>query len=73
MIPFREAVQERARALQRTVVFPEGNDERTLDAVARLQLAGLVKPLVLGLPERVRAAVHGFGGDGAAVDVIDRG
>jgi phosphotransacetylase len=44
-------VQERARpALQRTIVFPEGDDERTLDAVARLQLAGLVRPVVLGDP-----------------------
>jgi phosphate acetyltransferase len=71
MIPFRESVQERARALQRTIVFPEGDDERTLDAVARLQLAGLVQPVVLGRPDRVRAAVHSFGGDGDAVDVID--
>lgn len=71
MIPFRESIQERARALQRIVVFPEGTDERTLDAVARLQIAGLVKPLVLGEPEQVRAAVHRFGGDAAHIDVVE--
>ncbi|HSK18447.1 MAG TPA: phosphate acetyltransferase [Longimicrobiales bacterium] len=71
MIPFRESIQERARTLQRIVVFPEGDDERTLDAVARLQIAGLVRPLVLGEPDRVRTAIHGFGGDGDAVDVLD--
>ena len=71
MIPFREAIQERARALQRTIVFPEGDDERTLDAVARLQIAGLVRPLVLGRPDTVRAAVERFGGAGDGVDVVD--
>jgi phosphate acetyltransferase len=71
VIPFRESIQDRARALQRTIVFPEGDDERTLDAVARLQLAGLVRPLVLGRPDRVRDAVHRFGGAADDVDVID--
>lgn len=71
MIPFRDAIQQRALELQRTLVFPEGNDERTLDAVARLQLAGLVRPLVLGDAARVRAAIDGFGGTGSDVDVFD--
>jgi phosphate acetyltransferase len=70
MIPFRERVEERARRLDRVIVFAEGEDERTLDAVARLQLGGLVRPLVLGEPEAVRTAVHRFGGDGDAVQVI---
>lgn len=71
MIPFREAVQDRARALERTLVFPEGDDERTLDAVARLQIANLVRPLVIGDPDRVRAAVQRFGGDAEQVTVVD--
>ncbi|MGH7465100.1 MAG: phosphate acyltransferase, partial [Longimicrobiales bacterium] len=71
MIPFREAVQERARALQRSIVFPEGHDERTLDAAARLQLAGLVRPIVIGESPRVRAAIRGFGGDPDGVDVVE--
>jgi phosphate acetyltransferase len=71
VIPFRESIQERARALQRIIVFPEGTDERTLDAVARLQIAGLVRPLVLGEPDPVRSTIHRFGGDGDAVTVID--
>jgi phosphate acetyltransferase len=70
VIPFRDSVEERARALQRIIVFPEGDDARTLDAVARLQLAGLVRPLVIGEPDAVREAVQSFGGDGAGVDVV---
>ncbi|HEX2166576.1 MAG TPA: phosphate acetyltransferase [Longimicrobiales bacterium] len=71
MIPFRESIQERARELQRIIVFPEGQDERTLDAAARLQIAGLVHPLVLGDPENVRSAVRRFGGDPDGIEVVD--
>jgi phosphate acetyltransferase len=71
VIPFREALQERARALRRTIVFPEGSDERTLDAVARLQLADLLQPIVLGSDTAVRRGIDAFGGDGAAVTVIE--
>jgi phosphate acetyltransferase len=70
VIPFREQVQDRARPLQRVIVFPEGDDERTLDAVARLQLGGIVRPLVLGDADRVRDAVRRFGGEPEGVTVI---
>jgi phosphate acetyltransferase len=70
VIPFRERVEEHARQLQRAIVFPEGDDERTLDAVARLQLGGLVRPVVLGDPAAVRAAVARHGGEGDAVEVL---
>jgi phosphate acetyltransferase len=68
--PFRETVEDRAREKQRTIVFPEGADERTLDAVARLQLGGLVRPLVIGDPDVVRGAVQRYGGEGDAIDVV---
>jgi phosphate acetyltransferase len=71
VIPFRESIQDRARTLHRIIVFPEGTDRRTLDAAARLQVAGLVQPLVIGDPERVRSSIRRFGGDGDAVAVID--
>jgi phosphate acetyltransferase len=69
--PFRETVEDRARARERIIVFPEGADERTLDAVARLQLGGLVRPLVIGEPDAVRRAVDRHGGEGAAVSVVE--
>jgi phosphate acetyltransferase len=71
MIPFRESLQERARALRRRIVFPEGRDERTLDAVARIQLAELAQPVVIGDAHHVRRTIDGFGGDGNAVEIID--
>lgn len=70
MLPFRDSVQERARALQRTIVFPEGGDARTLEAVAWLQTAGLVRPLVLGEPDAVSETMIRHGADPDAVAVI---
>ncbi|HSJ26264.1 MAG TPA: phosphate acetyltransferase [Longimicrobiales bacterium] len=70
MIPFRERVEEHARSLQRTIVFPEGHDERTLEAVARLQLGGLVSPVVLGDPHAVRPALARYGADPDGVEVV---
>jgi phosphate acetyltransferase len=71
MQSFREAVEGRARALHRVIVFPEGGDERTLEAVARLQLGGLVRPLVLGEPAAVRSTVDRYGADGDAIHVVE--
>ena len=45
---FLARVRERARERTRTIVFPEGFDARTLEAVARLHHEGLVRPVVLG-------------------------
>ena len=38
----------RARKLRKTIVFPEGNDPRVLQAAARLAAEGVVKPVLLG-------------------------
>lgn len=45
---FLEGVRERARAHPRRLVFPEGADARTLEAVARIARGGLAKPVVIG-------------------------
>jgi phosphate acetyltransferase len=71
MIPFRERVQERARELKRSIVFPEGDDDRTLEAVARLQLGGLVRPLVLGPGDAIAEGIRRHGGEPGAVEVVD--
>jgi len=45
---FLEGVRARARANPRRLVFPEGADARTLEAVARIAREGLAKPVVIG-------------------------
>jgi phosphate acetyltransferase len=71
MSAFLEGLATRARERQRRIVFPEGDDPRTIEAVARIVLAGLLRPIVIGDPDTVRRGVHRFGGDGDAVDVVD--
>ena len=46
---------ERARWLKKTIVFPEGEDARVLDAAARLSREGVVRPVLLG-PKPAKAA-----------------
>lgn len=48
-----EKLQASASALQASVVFPEGNDSRTLQAVTWLSERGIVRPVVIGKPEMV--------------------
>ena len=45
---FLDSVRERARSNPRRLVFPEGHDERTLEAVARVAAEGLAVPCVIG-------------------------
>ncbi|HLH18643.1 MAG TPA: phosphate acetyltransferase [Bryobacteraceae bacterium] len=47
---FMAGLLERARKLQRTIVFPEGNDPRVREAAARLARDGVVRPVLLGKP-----------------------
>lgn len=64
---FLEGVRERARANPRRLVFPEGADERTLEAVARIARDGLAHPIVLG-GELTAADLERMG---ARVEVVD--
>jgi phosphate acetyltransferase len=43
---------ERARKLQKTIVFPEGNDPRILEAAARLARDGVLRPVLIGAAPR---------------------
>jgi len=65
---FLEQVHARAAASPRRIVFPEGNDGRTLDAVIRLQQRGLVRPVVVG-GELTRADLDRRGGQ--AIEVVN--
>jgi phosphate acetyltransferase len=59
-VSFLEYVHGRAAAHPRRLVLPEGHDERTLEAAARLARGGLARPVVLGGDEvREGLAAHG--------------
>jgi phosphate acetyltransferase len=68
---FIESLRRRAAQRCPPIVFPEGDDTRTIDAVARIQLAGLARPVVLGDADTVRREVAALGADADAIEIID--
>jgi phosphate acetyltransferase len=71
MSTFLDTLRDRAAAAPRRVVFPEGTDERVLEAAARLAHQRLVEPIVLGPVEKTREALEALEGDGTSVTVLD--
>lgn len=63
---FLDDVHARAKAYPRRIVLPEGADERTLVAAARLARQGLAHPTVLGGPE-IGAELRRLGAEGVAL------
>lgn len=45
--PFLQGIVERAKALQKRIVFPEGDDPRVREAAAKLAADGVAKPIVV--------------------------
>lgn len=67
---FLASIRRRARERPRRLVFPEGGDKRTLQAVARIAADGLALPLVVGGDgARADLAALGVG----SVEVVDPG
>lgn len=66
---FLASVRERASAARRTIVLPEGEDERTRVAAVELARQGLVRPVVLG-GAGVAARLASGAGE-SAIEVVD--
>lgn len=58
-----ERVKEKARADRKTIVFPEGIEERTIQAAAVLVKEKLVNPVLLGKPEEIEGEAKRLGVD----------
>ena len=58
-----ERVKEKARADRKTIVFPEGFEERTIQAAAELVKEKLVDPVLLGKPEEIKGEAKRLGVD----------
>ncbi len=50
-----ERVWEKARQNKKTIVLPEGDEHRTIQAAVRVKEEGLAEPVLLGDPEKIRA------------------
>jgi phosphate acetyltransferase len=71
MSAFLESIERRARSEHRRIVFPEGDDPRTIEAAARLHEQGTVEPVVLGPAGDIRAALTERGVPSDAIAVHD--
>lgn len=65
-----ERIRARARSSPRRIVFPEGMDPRILQAAVRLRLEGIAEPVLVGSPDKVRAAA-GQAGVALDAEIVD--
>ncbi len=66
-----ERAKEAARGLCRTIVFPEGDEPRTVQAAAILRREGLARPVLLGASEKIRETAAQTGADLTGVETAD--
>ncbi|MCI8367497.1 MAG: phosphate acetyltransferase [Eggerthellaceae bacterium] len=65
MSTFLDSMIDRARADKKTIVLPEGNDPRTLEAAEKALAANIANLIILGNKEEIAAS--GFNLEGATV------
>jgi len=70
-LDFLKTLRERARPLGRTLVFPEGTEPRTLDAVTVLLTQRLAVPVLLGPPDEIARELKERGIPPTSVTCID--
>ena len=66
-----ERVYAKARADVKRIVLPEGEEERTLLAAARLKAEGLAEPILLGKEETIRSEAVRVGADLRGIALLD--
>ncbi len=64
-------IRDKAKNLHRSVVFPEGEDDRTLHAVAELQSDGVVNSIVIGDEKQMNDRAKQLDLDLGSAELID--
>ena len=62
---------EKVRGRNLSVVLPEGRDERIIQAARILLDEAIARPIVLGRPEQIAAAVDKAGVDLDGIQIVD--
>jgi len=68
---FLRQLVEQAQALQKRIVFPEGEEPRTVQAVAKIVESRICPPILIGDPQRIREQAGQAGVSLAGVEVLD--
>lgn len=71
MSQFFDQIVKRASQCIKTIILPEGGDERTIGAAAKASAMGYARVIVLGNAERIGAALSTQGANFNMVQVID--
>lgn len=69
--PYIEKLIEKARKLNKTIVLPEGEDERVLQAAHEAAVRKIAKLIVLGNVEEIKAYFDGQGWDLEGIELLD--
>ncbi|HHU49570.1 MAG: phosphate acetyltransferase [Caldicoprobacterales bacterium] len=64
-------IRERAAQHNKTIVLPEGNDDRIIEAAAMITNEGIAKVIVLGNPEEITQKAKANGWNLTGVQVVD--
>jgi len=67
-----EEIRAKAKALQRTVILPEGNEDRTLKAAQMLVSSGIAEVILVGDETSIRTYAARLGIDLTGVQIVDR-
>ncbi len=65
-----DQIKAKARAQVKTIVLPEGDEPRTIQAAAILQAEGLARPVLLGEEEKIRSDAAALGADLTGVCIV---
>ena len=68
---FIEDVKKKAKANLKTIVLPEAEDKRTLEAAQQIKKEGFAKLILLGNKETVEKDAHNYGLDLSGIEVVD--
>ena len=68
---FIDQVKTKAKANVKTIVLPEGDEPRTVQAAAILKAEGIAHPILLGSPEAIRKVAAEKGADITGIDIVD--
>ncbi|MBQ6246124.1 MAG: phosphate acetyltransferase [Kiritimatiellae bacterium] len=68
---FIDQVKAKAKSNVKTIVLPEGDEPRTVQAAAILKAEGIARPILLGSPEAIRKVATEKGADIGGIDIVD--
>ena len=68
---FIEDVKAKAKARMKTIVLPEAEDKRTLEAAQQIKKEGFAKLILLGNKETVEKDARNYGLDLSGIEVVD--